>query len=79
MYPNYEKSGPDAGAEYPSDEELFGFTTQRTAKILSTSLRKVRRMINAGELEAFRVGRQNRITKASIKRFQRANRVAVKP
>lgn len=52
------------------------YTVAETASKLACSTEKVRKLIHAGELEAFRHGpREYRITHAAITAYQSANRV----
>jgi len=50
-----------------TNEEVY--TVEETAKILKVSPDTVRKLINNGELEARRVGRQLRVTREAIDRF----------
>ena len=45
------------------------YTIEEVAKILKVSQMTVRRLIDEGELEAFKVGNQWRITKEALDRF----------
>ncbi len=45
------------------------YTIEEVAKMLKVSQMTVRRLIDEGELEAFKVGNQWRITKEALDRF----------
>lgn len=50
-----------------TQEEVY--TIEEVAKILKVSEETVRRLIASGELDARRVGRQYRITRAALDKF----------
>ncbi len=58
-----EHAAPRAGARF--------LTIGALARELGVSTRTVRRWLRAGELRSVRVGRQHRIERAEVQRFQR--------
>ena len=58
----------------PAEEALQLFTVEETAKDFKVSPRQVRRWIAAGDLVAYRLGRQLRISKADRELFLRQRR-----
>jgi excisionase family DNA binding protein len=47
------------------------FSIEEAARALHVSVKTIRRMIDRGEIEVFRVGRQIRIRKSVIERLQK--------
>ncbi len=66
-------SGTPAPCATPQPQRSMD--TDRAGEILGTSGRQVRRLIAAGELRAFRLGRVLRVTEAAIVEFQAKNEV----
>lgn len=69
---------PDAGAApppYATHKPARSMDTERAGEILGTNGRQVRRLIAAGELRAFRLGRVLRVTEAAIAEFQEKHEV----
>ena len=48
------------------------YNSKRTAEILDTNERRVTKMIREGRLDAFRIGRQWRITASAIRELQQS-------
>lgn len=72
-------SGPDttatAPAPYATPQPQRSMSPDRAGEILGTSGRQVRRLVAAGELRAFRLGRVLRITEAAIAEYQAKHEV----
>jgi excisionase family DNA binding protein len=48
------------------------YNSKRTAKILDTNERRVTKMIREGRLDAFKIGRQWRVTASAIRDLQQS-------
>lgn len=76
----YGPTNPDATpatapTPYATNQPQRSMDTDRAGEILGTSGRQVRRLIAAGELRAFRLGRVLRVTENAIAEFQDRNEV----
>lgn len=52
------------------------YSTDKAAEILDTSGRQIRRLISSGQLRAFRLGKNFRVTADAIAELQSRNAVA---
>lgn len=68
---------PDAPETYRTTAAQRSMSTARAAEIMGTTDRQIRRLIAAGALSAYRLGRVLRVTEAAIGDFQ--TRSAVQP
>ena len=64
-----------APTPYATTQPQRSMDTDRAGELLGTSGRQVRRLIAAGELKAFRLGRVLRVTEQAIVEFQSRNEV----
>ncbi len=63
----------------PTEANLQSHTVAEVARLLCISTRTVERLRDAGELEAYRVGRSVRYWARSVLAYQEANRLESTP